>query len=223
MEVGLTASANAAEADVEQVVTALVEDVRRELVLASGVVAETVAPIIEELANAAPGEKLRLYIKANGGGQVQQLMLLIEALVRTKADVEIAFGRYAMSCAAVLWLWFALDPLEGDDGVGRVQSVDPLKPAVLLYHRPRWPYGENGQYYCFLEDFEDESVRADLQRQVGLFDEIFERLLERQGMTELHPATITRDGATYMHHLHFARKTYYENRDYVIPLGGAQA
>ncbi len=224
MEVGLTAganAANAAEADVEQLVVGLVSEIRRELVLANGIQAATVGPIIEALAAAEPGEKLRLYIRANGGGSVQQLMLLIEALVRTKADVQITIGRFAMSCAAVLWLWFALDPLEGDDGVGRVVSVDPLKPTVLLYHRPRWPYGENGEYYCFIEHFEDEAVRENLKAQVDLFDELFERLLERLGMNPLHPATVSQDGATYLHHLHFAKETYYANRDYVISLEGA--
>lgn len=221
MEVGSTATLGSAEVVAEPEVNGVVHNSRRVLELRNRIQAETVQPIITELQAAAPAEKLVIYIRANNGGSVQQLIRLIQALATTQADVELAIGRYAMSCAAALWLWFALEPIDGDEGVGRVVSIDPLKPAVLLYHRPRWPYCDDGQYYCFIEHFEDEAVRESLREQVQLFDDLFEVLLERQGLAGVHTATLSEDGATYTHHLHFAKETYYSNRDYVISLEGA--
>nr|WP_288256010.1 hypothetical protein [uncultured Pseudomonas sp.] len=221
MEVGSTASVSSAESLPEPDNDSVVVDNRRILTLTNRISAETVEPIIEALQAAEPAEKLVVYIRANNGGQVQQLIRLIQALATTEADVELAIGRYAMSCAAALWLWFALEPIEGDDGVGRVVSVDPRKPAVLLYHRPRWPHTKDGEYYCFIEHFEDEAVRESLKAQVQLFDDLFELLLERQGLGGVHTATLSQDGATYTHHLQFAKDTYYSNRDYVISLEGA--
>lgn len=212
-----------AEEDVEFEINAAVTPDRRVIELKGVVSPETVTPVIEELRNAKPGEPLLLYIKANGGGEIRQLVLLIQALGTTQADVQLAIGRYAMSAAATLWLWFLLDPITGDDGVGRVVSVDPLKPTVLLFHRPRWPHSSGGEYYCFYEDFEDESVRENLSKQVEIFDNLFERILALQGFGQVHAATVKHDGATYKHHLHFAREAYYGNHDYVISLNGVAA
>lgn len=225
MEVGSTATLGSAQAEAEAVsepvVNSVVTDGRLVLELRNRIDASTVEPIIAALHDAEPADKLVIYIKANNGGSVQELIRLIQALLTTRADVELAIGRYAMSCAAALWLWFALDPIDGDEGVGRVVSVDPRKPAVLLYHRPRWPYCDDAQYYCFIEHFEDESIRESLNAMVQLFDNMFEKLLERQGLAGVHAATLNEAGATYTHHLHFAKETYYSNRDYVISLEGA--
>lgn len=207
----------------EPEVNAAVTPDRRVIELKGLVSAETVTPVIDQLQNAQPAEKLLIYIRANGGGEIRQLVLLIQALGTTQADVELAIGRYAMSAAATLWLWFLLDPIPGDDGVGRVVSVDPLKPAVLLFHRPRWPHAAGGEYYCFYEDFEEESVRENLSKQVAIFDSLFERILALQGFGQVHAATVKHDGATYKHHLHFARDAYYGNNDYVISLNGVAA
>lgn len=211
------------ETGVEPEINAAVTPDRRVIELKGIVSAETVTPIVEELRNAKPAERLLIYIRANGGGEIRQLVLIIQALGTTQADVELAIGRYAMSAAATLWLWFLLDPIAGDDGVGRVVSVDPLKPTVLLFHRPRWPHGPNGEYYCFFEDFEDLTVRDSLSKQVEIFDNLFERVLALQGFGQVHAATVKHDGATYKHHLHFAREAYYGNNDYVISLNGVAA
>lgn len=208
---------------VEPEINAAVTPDRRVIELMGEVTASTVAPIIAELQSARPAEQLLIYIRANGGGEIQQLVNLIEALATTKADVELAIGRYAMSAAATLWLWFLLDPMKGEDGVGRVVSVNPLKPTVLLYHRPRWPHRENGEYHCFLEDFEDEAVRQSHKTMVEIFDGLFERILTVQGYGQVHAATMKHDGATYKHHLHYARDAYYGNNDYVISLKGVGA
>lgn len=214
----VTASAR----DAEPEINAAVEPDRRVIVLSGVVSAATVTPIIDELQNAKPAERLLIWIRANGGGEIAQLILLIQALGRTQADVELAIGRYAMSAAATLWLWFFLDPIPGDDGVGRVVSVNPLKPAVLLLHRPRWPLGD-GQYYCFVDDFDDETVRNNLKAQLVIFDDMFERIIDVQGAGQVHAATIKHDGATYKHHLQFAREAYYSNFDYIISLNGVSA
>jgi hypothetical protein len=219
MESGVRAAEGAVEPEINAVVTP-----DRRVVELNGVIsAATVTPVIEQLRAAKPAEKILIYIRANGGGEIGQLIQLIQALAVTQADVELAINRYAMSAAATLWLWFILDPIHGDDGVGRVVSVDPLKPTVLLYHRPRWPYGDNGEYYCFIDDFEDDAVRESHQRQVEIFDQMFERILSRLGYDQVHVATMKHEGATYKHHSLFARQAYYSNNDFVISLNGVTA
>lgn len=213
----------AAEDSSEFEINAAVTPDRRVIELRGMVSAETVGPVIHELQNAQPAEQLLIYIRANGGGEIHQLVRLIQALCTTQADVELAVGRFAMSAAATLWFWFLLDPIPGDDGVGRVVSVDPLKPTVLLYHRPRWPMAGPGGYYCFVEDFEDQSVQENLSRMVEIFDQMFERILVAQGVGQVHAATVKHDGATYKHHLQYARDAYYSNNDYVISLNGVSA
>lgn len=220
MDVGLAAETeDAGVIDVLAANDVLVDD--RELLELCSVAEQHVSPIIQSLREASPGKKYRIYLRANPGGNVQQMMLLIEALGRTDADVEIAIGRFAMSAAATLWLWFALDPILGEEGEGRVVSVDPLKPAVLMYHRPRWPQADG--YYCFIEDFEDEEVRNSIRGQVDLFDELFYRFLNCQGFSAVHAATISQDGATYTHHLHHMKDTYDSNKDCIITLEGVQS
>lgn len=194
----------------------VVEDDRETIELAS-IEKSSVAPLMQRLSDAKPGEKLRIYLRANPGGNVAQLKALIEALARTEADVEIAVGRFAMSCAATLWLWFALDPVnpEGEIGEGRVVSVDPLKPAVLMYHKPRWPKGE---YYCFIEDFKDAAIRQSVQEQVDMFDDLFYRLLQAMGMPPVHAVTVTSQEATYKHQLQHLLEAYESNKDCFITL-----
>ncbi|WP_434728775.1 hypothetical protein [Pseudomonas soli] len=207
----------------EPEINAAVTPDRRVIKLEDAVSAETVVPIIEQLDQAAPAEKLMIYIRANGGGDIYQLIQLFKGLYRTQADVELAIGRYAMSAAATLWFEFFLTPRRGNNGVGRVVSVDPIKPAVLLYHRPRWPYDSDDSYHCFVEHFEDETVRKQHDEMVAIFDELFERILALQGYGQIHAATVKHDGAVYKHHLHYAREAYYGNNDYVISMKGVEA
>jgi len=127
-----------------------------------------------------------------------------------------------MSCAAVLWLWYALDPinLENEPGEGRVVSVDPLKPAVLMYHRPRWPEGE---YYCFIDDFKNKAIRASVRDQVDMFDDLFYRYLEDQGLQDIHTATYSTPHVTYKHVLQHMLEAYQSNKDCFIPLYGKES
>lgn len=194
----------------------VVEDDRETIELAS-IESASVAPLMQTLKEAPLGKKLRIYLRANPGGNVAQLQALIEALGRTDADVEIAVGRFAMSCAATLWLWFALDPInpQGEPGEGRVVSVDPLKPAVLMYHRPRWPKGD---YYCFLDDFKPQVIVKSMQDQVAMFDDLFYRLLLALGLPSVHVATLNEPEATYKHHLQHLLDAYKSNKDCFIPL-----
>ncbi len=177
----------------------------------------SVEPLIQVLQNAALGKKIRVYLRANPGGNVLQLKTLIEALALTNADVEIAVGRFAMSCAATLWLWYALDPINpnSDPSQGRVVSVDPLKPAVLMYHRPRWP---NGPYYHFIDDFKDKTVRASVRDQVDMFDDLFYRYLAHQGLDGVHAATFSTAHVTFKHELQHLLEAYQSNKDCFIPL-----
>jgi hypothetical protein len=216
MDVGAPAGQDGTAVD--HVVSQLhvVADDRETIELASIEMA-SVAPLMKLLKEATPGQKLRIYLRANPGGNVQQLKALIEALGRTDADVEIAVGRFAMSCAATLWRWFALVPgnSEGEPGEGRVVSVDPLKPAVLMYHKPRWPKGD---FYCFIEDFKDAAIRATIQDQVDMFDDLFYRVLGAMGLPPVHAATVTLQEATYKHHLQHLLEAYESNKDCFIPL-----
>lgn len=189
----------------------------RETIELASIDPASVGPLIQVLHSAPLGKKIRIYLRANPGGNIMQLQALIETLARTNADVEIAVGRFAMSCAATLWLWYALDPInpEGNPGEGRVVSVDPLKPAVLLYHRPRWP---NGPYYCFIDDFKDKAVRASVREQVDMFDDLFYRYLEYQGLQQVQAATFSTVEATYKHELQHLLEAYQSNKDCFIPL-----
>lgn len=203
-------------------VNAVVEAGRKVLHLDGVIAAATVGPIIQILDEAAPAERFLVYIRANGGGEIQAMFELVDCLIRSQADIEIAINRYAMSAAATLWLMFALDPIPGKGGVGRVESVDPLKPTVLLYHRPRM-LSSCGQYRCFLENVVDEEMKRSLRQMVDIFDDIFEQLLERQGFSDLHAAAVNAGHAIYKHDLQFAKEAYYSNFDYVIPMKGMES
>ncbi|EFQ65079.1 hypothetical protein PFWH6_1153 [Pseudomonas fluorescens WH6] len=216
MDVGLAAEGNEAALIEENEAAAKKDD--RELLLLGSIAEPLVTPIIKKLQDAKPGERFRIYLRANLGGNVRQLMNLIEALGRTDADVEIAIGRYAMSAAAMLWLWFALEPINEEDGGGKVISVDPLKPAVLVYHRPRLPH-RGGEYYCFVDDVVDPVLKSQMQDAVADFDGVFNDYLAGEGFSAVHAATVNVNGATFTHHLHFLKETYESNRDCIIPLG----
>lgn len=215
MDLSVAAEENGTAAD--GVVSLHVVEDERETIELSSIDRACVGPLMQKLADAPLGQKLRIYLRANPGGNVSQLQDLIEALGRTNADVEIAVGRFAMSCAATLWLWFALDPInpDGEPGEGRVVSVNPLKPAVLMYHKPRWPRGE---YYCFIEDFKDQAVRDSVKEQVDMFDDLFYRLLEFFGLSQVHAATVSDTHTTYTHQLHHLKEAYESNKDCFIPL-----
>lgn len=216
MEVGAIAEQDGTVVDpvVSQLHAVRVDD--RETIELACIDPASVGPLIKVLTEAPLGKKIRIYLRANPGGNVAQLQLLIEALGRTDADVEIAVGRFAMSCAAVLWLWFALDPInrDNDPAEGRVVSVNPLKPAVLMYHRPRWPAGE---YYHFIDDFKNQALRASVREQVDMFDDLFYRYLDHLGYG-MHAATFSTPSATYKHWLQHMRETYQSNKDCFIPL-----
>lgn len=216
MEVGASAEQNGTAPDPALSHLHVVVD-DREAIELTCIESASAAPLIQVLRDAPLGKKLRIYLRANPGGNVQQMKALIEALARTDADVEIAVGRFAMSAAATLWLWFALDPINpaGDPGEGRVVSVDPLKPAVLMYHRPRWPKGD---YYCFIDDFKDDAIRQSIRAQVDMFDDLFYRLLQALGMPAVHAATMTESEATYTHRLQHLLEAYESNKDCFITL-----
>jgi hypothetical protein len=217
MEVGAIAEQDgtAAESVVSQLHVVKADD--RETIELSCIDPASVGPLIQVLQDAPLGKKIRIYLRANPGGNVGQLQDLIEALGRTDADVEIAVGRFAMSCAAVLWLWFALDPINptNDPNEGRVVSVNPLKPAVLMYHRPRWP---NGDYYHFIDDFKNKTIRDSVREQVDMFDDLFYRYLDFQGFNGVHAATYSTGHATFKHVLQHMLETYQSNKDCFIPL-----
>jgi len=171
---------------------------------------ETVAPVIEVLRIAEHGEVIFLHMRHNRGGDVLQLFALIRAIAETKATVKISFGRYIMSAAATLWLWFWLRPAP------HVEAVVPSKPAVIMYHRPRRMCGDG--FYCFAEDFEEGNpVGESLKRQVEVFDTLFEELLHRIGWSTLTDAKVVSEGVTYQHELQHLKDAYYGNKDCVIP------
>ena len=219
MEGGMPSSAASSD-PLEPEINAAVEPGREVLELVGQISAETVGPLVARLEQAKPAEKLLVYIRANGGGCTASMFELIEGLAASKADVELAINRYAMSAAATLWLWFILDPIEGEAGVGRVVSVGPLKPTVLLIHRPRLALAGDGTYYCFLDGVADEGMRQELSAQLDVFDDIFDRLMERLGINDVHAALITEQRGTFKHHLHYAKDAYYGNCDYVLTLEG---
>lgn len=184
---------------------------RKKLQLDSQFTPESVQPVIAELKQAEEGQFFELHMRHNGGGCVDQLFELIDVLAATKADVNITFGRYAMSAAATLWLWFRLRPTP------LVRSLTPLKPSVLMYHRPRRQYGDS--YICFAEGFKDDDpIRESLMEKVVRFDKLFDQMLERAGWRKEAPNQIVIDGVQYQHGLQFLRDAYYMNQDCILPI-----
>lgn len=173
---------------------------------------ETVGPIVKVLQEAEPGAEILLYMRHNGGGDVQQMFLLIGAITNTRANVTITFGRYVMSAAATLWLWFLLwrSP--------HVQSVPPRKPAVLMYHRPRSALPGTGRH-CFAEDFAEADPRREpLEKKVEVFDALFEDFLLLLGWDPTKATPVNDNGVVFKHELHHLRDAYYGNKDCVIPV-----
>jgi len=181
--------------------------------LKSVVSVETVSPLIEALNEASDDALIEIYIKHNGGGEVDSLIALLRAIVNTKAQVEITIGRYVMSAAATLWLWFWLWP------VPHVKALMPLKPAVLMYHRPRQSCGGNSDYYCFAESLKDgDPVKQSLQDKIKIFDELFDALLNRLGWSSLSDASLVLEEVSYQHHLQHLKEAYYGNKDCIFPV-----
>lgn len=181
--------------------------------LKSVVSVETVSPLIEALNRAGEEAMIEIHIRHNGGGEVESLISLLRAIVNTKAQVEITIGRYVMSAAATLWLWFWLWP------VPHVKALMPLKPAVLMYHRPRQSCGSNGDYYCFAESLKDgDPVKQSLQDKIKIFDELFDALLQRLGWSSLSDASLLLEDVSYQHHLQHLKEAYYGNKDCVFPV-----
>lgn len=178
--------------------------------LKSVVNVETVTPLIDALTAAVEGDLIELHIRHNGGGDVDVLFALITAIVHTKAQVEITIGRYIMSAAATLWLWFWLWRAP------HVTSLMPLKPAVLMYHRPRRSYGD---YYCFAESLSDtDQTKASLVQKVKIFDDLFDAMLNRLGWNQLTDACLVIGDVSYQHYLQHMKEAYYGNKDCVIPV-----
>lgn len=188
----------------------------KEIRLDESIAVETVTPVLDELAAAKEGDELLLYMRHNYGGSVDQLFLLIRAISLTKATVTITFGRFVMSSAATLWLWFLLWPAPN------VASVYPKKPAVLMYHRPRWA-APDGQYYCFAEDLPTgDARRLPLEEKISIFDSLFEALLTGFGWEQIQ-TSLDHEGASCMHWLHHLREAYYGNKDCLIPVQSREA
>lgn len=186
---------------------------RKVIELKTEVTVQTVMPLIAALDAAVEGDLIEIHIRHNGGGEVDSLIALLQAIVRTKAQVEVTIGRYGMSAAATLWLWFWLWP------VPHVKALMPLKPSVLMYHRPRQTCSENGDYYCFAESLKDgDPVKDSLQAKIKVFDDLFDSLLQRLGWSSLSDASLVLEDVAYQHHLQHLKEAYYGNKDCVFPV-----
>ncbi|WP_154219933.1 hypothetical protein [Pseudomonas syringae] len=179
--------------------------------LKSIVSVETVTPLIDALNAAVEGDMIELHIRHNGGGDVDVLFALISAIVHTKAQVEITIGRYIMSAAATLWLWFWLWRAP------HVKSLMPLKPAILMYHRPRRSYGED--YYCFAESLSNsDQTKSSLVQKVKIFDDLFDAMMDRLGWSQIADPFLMVGEVSYQHYLQHMKEAYYGNKDCVIPV-----
>lgn len=204
---GGAAPAAEIEAANEELVGRTVIELRSEITVA------TVVPIIQALQGGKQGDLIEVHIRHNAGGEVDAMFALIGAIVHSKAQVEITIGRYLMSAAATLWLWFWLWPAP------HVKSLMPLKPAVLMYHRPRQVCGKNGDYYCFAESLKDgDPVKTSLLAKIKIFDDLFDALLNRLGWSTLSSASLVLEEVAYQHHLQHMYEAYYGNKDCVFPV-----
>ena len=189
------------------------EPERKVVELTNIVSVDTVVPLIDQLGRAVDGDLIEIHIRHNAGGEVDALFALIGAIVHTKAQVEITIGRYLMSAAAMLWLWFWLWRAP------HVKSLMPLKPAVLMYHRPRQQCGDNSDYYCFAESMKDEDpVKVSLMAKIKVFDDLFDTLLHRLGWSSLSDASLVFEDVSFRHHLQHMKEAYYGNKDVVFPV-----
>ena len=181
----------------------------------------SVQPVIDQLNAAQPGSSFELHLRHNGGGCVATMIDLIDALNETKGFVEITFGRYVMSAAATIWLWFMVRP------TANVQSLSPLKPGVVMYHRPR-KLIQQGEYLCFADEVEPgHPLKEPLQQQFKLFDDLFmdvytALLLQGpDGSVRAAPSEsliCEEDGLTYRHWLARLKEAYLGNQDVLIPV-----
>lgn len=192
---------------------------RLKLELQDVISAETVNPIIDVLKKAVEGDLIEIHLRHNGGGNVDRMVALIDALSTTAARVEITFSRYVMSAAATIWLWFFMRETP------RVKSLLPIKKGVVMYHRPR---RQRSGYLCFCDEMAAEHpLRGPLQEKMRMFDELFEEVFlllsylaadqEQQEalQAELHDVE---DQLLYKHSLFRMREAYYGNQDCLIPV-----
>lgn len=190
------------------------------LELPNEISAASVQPIIDQLNAATAGSFYELHLRHNAGGCVNTMVNLIVALNETEGDVEITFGRYVMSAAATIWLWFLVRATEN------VRSLLPLKPGVVMYHRPRKMH--QGEYICFANEVESgHPLKEPLQKQFALFDNLFEDvhsallLSAPDGSRREAPSEsliCAEDGLTYRHWLARLKEAYLGNQDVLIPV-----
>lgn len=192
---------------------------RVRLELPDDITRHSVQPVIDQLNAAQDGSSFELHLRHNGGGCVNTMVDLITALNETRGKVDITFGRYVMSAAATIWLWFMVRPTDN------VQSLSPLKPGVVMYHRPR---KRQGEYLCFADEIEQtHPLRDPLLQQFQLFDDLFmdvhTALLLRASDGSVRTApdeivTFEVDGLTYRHWLARLKDAYFGNQDVLIPV-----
>jgi hypothetical protein len=202
--------------DAERIVEA---EPKLRLELSNEISSDTVDPVISVLEKADEGDLIEIHLRHNGGGSVERMMALIDALDDTKATVEITFSRYVMSAAATIWLKYLVG------STLNVQSLLPRKPGVVMYHRPRRKLGE---YLCFADEVDGaHPLKAPLEQQLQIFDELFEKIylicLRCGADGQLRDAPGERivhsdDGLTYRHALMRMREAYYGNQDCLIPV-----
>lgn len=180
----------------------------------------SVQPVIDQLNAAQPGSSFELHLRHNGGGCVATMIDLIVALNETKGTVEITFGRYVMSAAATIWLWFLVRATDN------VRSLPPLKPGVVMYHRPRRT--QQREYLCFADEVDPEHpLKEPLQQQFKLFDDLFRDVYTAllisapDGSLREAPSEsliCEEDGLTYRHWLARLKDAYLGNQDVLIPV-----
>lgn len=180
----------------------------------------SVQPIVDQLNKATAASSFELHLRCNGGGCVNTMIDLIVALHNTEANVVITFGRYVMSAAATIWLWFLVR------ATPNVQSLHPLKPGVVMYHRPRRM--QMGEYICFADEIQaGHPLKAPLLQQFKLFDDLFmdvhnALLLQApDGSPRSAPSEtliFKDDGLTYRHWLARLKEAYLGNQDCLIPV-----
>lgn len=210
----MEAAANDLEVSVEAAPPIVRLEISNEISRAS------VQPIIDQLHAAEAGSLFELHLRHNGGGCVGTMIDLIDALETTKGQVVITFGRYIMSAAATIWLWFLVRDYPN------VKSLYPLKPGVVMYHRPRRV--QKGEYICFANEVEaDHPLKEPLEKQFqlfdGLFSDVFDWLLHEAPDGSLRDAPqenliCEEDGLTYRHWLARLQDAYLGNQDCLIPV-----